>query len=62
MLPELLPGENLEDRDHLFHEIYRRWNVNHTAELEEEPKQCANEKEEENRKNKEDKLEIEGNR
>ena len=61
MLPEFLPGENLEDPSHPFHEVYRRWNVNHIAELE-KPKQCADKKKEENRKDKDDKLEIEGNR
>ena len=62
MIPEVSPKYNLENKDLPYHHIFRRWNTNHSEKPEEVPVEGTSEKEEENTKNKEDKLKIEVNR
>ena len=59
MLPELLPGENLEDPSHPFYEVYTKWNIHHSAELE-NPEKCSDKKKEKVRRIRKTNLKLKG--
>ena len=58
MVPGVLPDYNLENKDHPYHHIWRKWNPNHSEDPEKELAEDTSEKEEENTKNKEEELKI----
>ena len=61
MVPDFLPGENLADPNHPFHEVWTKWNIHHSAELE-NPESDSDKKEEDIKETKENKLDIEEKR
>ena len=62
MVPGVLPDYNLENKDHPYHHVYKRWNTNHSEDPEEESTEDISEKKEEKTKNKEEELKIEGDK